>query len=88
MVADRSQWSVGAAPLTAEDIRKAIAKVNEYPPEPRPMLDPIHPKDYEFLQRELGKVGQPLTEQEVIEWAWKRLLKRHDAESGGDHGKG
>lgn len=56
-----------------EDIESAIEKIRAAPSYQRQPLDPIHPRDYAMIQADLGTT-EPLTEQQVIEWAWGKVL--------------
>jgi hypothetical protein len=53
--------------ITREMIDAAIRQINEHTYEPT-RLEPMHPADYAYIQRDLDTT-EPLTEQQVIDWA-------------------
>lgn len=56
-----------------EDVQAAIQQIKDAPAYQRVPMEPIHPRFYAHIQADLGTT-EPLTEQQVIEWACDLLL--------------
>lgn len=64
--------------LTPQMLADAMQKLRDQPYEVA-RLPPMHPKDYAYIQRDLGTT-EPLTEQQVIEWGFRKIFETADQE--------
>lgn len=62
--------------LTRQMLVDAFERMRDMPMQPH-QLGPIHPSDYTAIQADLGTT-EPLTERQVIDWAWTRILEASD----------
>lgn len=71
------EWTAASDPAAAcramaARLQDPADPINTY--QPTPLLGPIHPYQYRILQEILGKPGEPLTQQEVLDWVYRTLL--------------